>query len=398
PRPARDRGRRALSRDRAGADRAARAAPRERHPVRDLSGARRPAAERLRALVEQRAVAPWLPRVLAGTHLPPRPVRLRLHRTAMAERPRRRRPLVDHRPPRVGLRRGRADCVHAERVLRPLPPAAPAHRLLARPLRRARDRDAAVRGRSDRRPAVDRALPDSDEPRVPGRLRPDRQRVVRARRRPVDGGLLPHVGEHRALLRPGRVARAPRVRRPPARRSYALYPGTGLILLALVGSWHGLRHRGLRRWTLYGLAVVVAFVLLSFGPLLAEASFGSLLGALYAVLRAAYPGFRLARNLWRFGGLAPVFLATLAGFGLAACFGPEPHRPRRALLGGALTVALGLELFSAPIPLLDLGRKPTELAWVRWLRDSPPGPAIIQPPMPPRVRPDDFERTTFWMY
>src|SRR5438128_456737 len=147
-------------------------------------------------------------------------------------------------------------------------------------------------------------------------------------------------------------------RRPPDRRAYALYPGTGLILLALVGSWHGLRHRGLRRWTLYGLAVVVAFVLLSFGPLLAEASFGSLLGALYAVLRAAYPGFRLARNLWCFGGLAQVFLATLAGFGLAASFGPEPHRPRRALLGGALTVALGLELFSAAIPLLDLGRKP----------------------------------------
>src|SRR5207249_2943259 len=32
-------------------------------------------------------------------------------------------------------------------------------------------------------------------------------------------------------------------RRPPDRRAYALYPGTGLILLALVGSWHGLRHR-----------------------------------------------------------------------------------------------------------------------------------------------------------
>src|SRR5438093_1195685 len=169
-------------------------------------------------------------------------------------------------------------------------------------------------------------------------------------------------------------------------------------LLALVGSWHGLRHRRLRRWTLYGLAVVVAFVLLSFGPLLAEASFGSPLGALYAVLRAAYPGFRLARNLWRFGGLAQVFLATLAGFGLAACFGPEPHRPRRALLGGALTVALGLELFSAPIPLLDLGRKPTELQWVRWLRDSPPGTTIIHLPMAAGVMPDDFERTTFWMY
>ena len=187
-------------------------------------------------------------------------------------------------------------------------------------------------------------------------------------------------------------------RRPPDRRAYALYPGTGLILLALVGSWHGLRHRGLRRWTLYGLAVVLAFVLLSFGPLLAEASFGSPLGALYAVLRAAYPGFRLARNLWRFGGLAQVFLATLAGFGLAACFGPEPHRPRRALLGGALTVALGLELFSAPIPLLDLGRKPTELEWVRWLRDSPPGTTIIHLPMAAGVMPDDFERTTFWMY
>src|SRR5205809_1111969 len=187
-------------------------------------------------------------------------------------------------------------------------------------------------------------------------------------------------------------------RRPPDRRAYALYPGTGLILLALVGSWHGLRHRGLRRWTLYGLAVVVAFVLLSFGPLLAEASFGSPLGALYAVLRAAYPGFRLARNLWRFGGLAQVFLATLAGFGLAACFGPEPHRPRRALLGGALTLALGLELFLAPIPLLAAGPKPTELDSVRWPLESPPAPTIIDLPMAAGVLVADLATSALTIY
>jgi hypothetical protein len=186
-------------------------------------------------------------------------------------------------------------------------------------------------------------------------------------------------------------------RRPPDRRAYSLYPGTGVLLLAAAGSCYGLRRRRLRRWTVYSLLVVLTYVLLSFGPLAREQPLGALLSGPYELLRDYYPGFRFARNLWRFGGLAQVFLAPLVGFGLAGLAAPS-GRFRRAVLPALVALALGVELLAAPIPLLDLRGKPTDLRWVQWLRSSPPETTIIHLPMANGLLPEDFERTGYWMY
>jgi len=113
-------------------------------------------------------------------------------------------------------------------------------------------------------------------------------------------------------------------------------------------------------------------------------------------MRAWYPGFRFARNLWRFGGLAQVFLATLAGLGVAACFGGRRATFGRALLGIAVTAAVAVDLLATPVPLLDLG-DPTRLEWLRWLRDAPADTAVVHIPMPGGLTAEDFERTTYWM-
>ena len=186
-------------------------------------------------------------------------------------------------------------------------------------------------------------------------------------------------------------------RRPPDRKVATLYPGTGVLVLAAAGACYGVRRRRLRRWTLYALLAALACVLLSFGPLVRDYWLGSLLCIPYELLMAYYPGFRFARNLWRFGALAQCFVATLTGFGLAACFGPRRYDHRRAILGTLATLALGIELLATPIPLLDLGENPTRFEWVRWLQNSPPETTIIHLPMPNGTILEDFERTTCWM-
>ena len=186
-------------------------------------------------------------------------------------------------------------------------------------------------------------------------------------------------------------------RRPPDREVATLYPGTGVLVLAAVGACYGVRRRRLRRWSLYALVAALGCVLLSFGPLVRDSWLGTLLCMPYELLRAYYPGFRFARNLWRFGALGQCFLATLTGFGLAACFGPGRRHPSRAILGSLATLALGIEMLATPIPLLDLGENPTHSEWVRWLRNSPPETTIVHLPMPSGTMPEDFARTTYWM-
>ena len=185
-------------------------------------------------------------------------------------------------------------------------------------------------------------------------------------------------------------------RRPPDRKTATLYPGTVMLVLATLGTCAGLRQRRLRRWTIYAVLAVVASVVLSFGPLLHGEPFGFLLSGPYELLNACYPGFRFARNLWRFGALAQVFIATLAGIGIAACFG-DGHRRWRVALGSLATAGVLIDLLCTAIPLLDLGPSPAELQWVRWLRDAPPETTVIHLPMPTGTMPEDFERTAYWM-
>jgi hypothetical protein len=204
-------------------------------------------------------------------------------------------------------------------------------------------------------------------------------------------GTSAHLGTY-TWMAPTNVLR----RRPPDRKEATLSPGPALPALALLGAWYGVRRRRLRRWTFYALLAMAGCVLLSFGPLLDDVRLGAVLGAPYRLMRAWYPGFRFARNLWRFGGLAQVFLATLAALGVAACFGGRRAAPRRALLGIAVTAAVAVDLLATPVPLLDLG-DPTRLEWLRWLHDAPADTTVVHIPMPGGLTAEDFERTTYWM-
>ena len=184
-------------------------------------------------------------------------------------------------------------------------------------------------------------------------------------------------------------------RRPPDRKEVTLGVGMALPALAALGVIYGLRRRHLRGWTVYSVLAVVACNLVSFGPLLDHVTLGALLGAPYNVLRAWYPGFQFARNLWRFSALAQIFLAPLAAFGIAACF--RGRGIRQGLPGALLTVAVGLDLLATPIPLLELRENQSRPEWVQWLTGSPPQTTVVHIPMPTDVTDDAFERTAFWM-
>jgi hypothetical protein len=119
------------------------------------------------------------------------------------------------------------------------------------------------------------------------------------------------------------------------------------------------------------------------------------LSAPYAILSVVYPRFAWVRNLWRYGGLAQVFVANLAGHGLAACFGRGGSR--RTALAVVVTVAVLAELVAAPVPLLDVGDDAARVEWIRWLRETPADSTIVHLPMADGTSVADFDRTSYWM-
>jgi hypothetical protein len=181
------------------------------------------------------------------------------------------------------------------------------------------------------------------------------------------------------------------------RTGYSLYPGTGVLVLAVLGGWYGLRRARFRRWSCYLLLSIFGCLLLSFGPTLDGQPLGWLLSKPYLFLRDYFPGLRYARNLWRFGGLAQIFLALLASFGAAACFRWCRASIGRSLLGGLAAVALVAELLALPVPLVEPGANVRNLDWVQWLERSPADTKIVHLPMPFGGTPEEFEATTYWM-
>jgi hypothetical protein len=186
-------------------------------------------------------------------------------------------------------------------------------------------------------------------------------------------------------------------RRPMDRTGYSLYPGTCVLIMAMAGMWYGLRRRRFRRWSSFLILATLGCFLLSFGPTLDNLPLGSMLTKPYMFLRDYLPGFRYARNLWRFGGLAQILLALLAGFGLAACFNGRRKKIGRRIVGGLEIAVLVGELLAAPVPLIDPGTNTQRLPWVQWLQKSSPATKIVHLPMPFGGTPEEFEETTYWM-
>ena len=178
--------------------------------------------------------------------------------------------------------------------------------------------------------------------------------------------------------------------RAPDRRGWTLGPGLAILPIALAGIWFGWSRRRYRPWTLLCLVATFAGVVLSFGP---NAVFPLVLP--YELLRACYPGFEYARNLWRFAGLAQIFLVGLAALGLALLY--RVRRPWRLPAVLILTLAVTLDWFSAPVPLLEIGSDRPKPEWIEWLQNSPEGTRYVHVPMSGGGRADEFERTTLYM-
>src|SRR6266566_181942 len=210
----RDAGSSSVSGHRLGPDRPTRTAPHDVHPVRELPRPHGHAVQPLDPVVEQRSIAPWVSRILAGAHLLSGSPLLRLFRAAMAHWPRRQPFLVDQWQPGPGLQRRPADGLHVERLVRLLSVATLAHRVLARGMRRADPGDAADCGGPIGRPSIDGPLPDPDDAGLPGPLWPHGSGMAGLGKRPLDGRLLSHLLQHRPALWARRFGRPVRVRGP----------------------------------------------------------------------------------------------------------------------------------------------------------------------------------------
>lgn len=184
-------------------------------------------------------------------------------------------------------------------------------------------------------------------------------------------------------------------RRVTLAHSQRLYPGSGLLVFGVWGAIAGWRRREWRRWSSFCIAGVVLALTLSCGLNLNTASLGLPAWQPYEVLRAAYPGLRQLRSPFRFGLFVQLFLALLAGLGLAAIYRGWRWSGRRWALIALCTLALA-ELFPAPLRLAEVPYRHDE-SWMRWLARQPPGTVVAHVPFPESGEVEDLEQTTRWM-
>jgi hypothetical protein len=123
--------------------------------------------------------------------------------------------------------------------------------------------------------------------------------------------------------------------------SAALFPGVIACVLALVSVIDGVAVRD--RCARGALAFGAAGVALSFGPALPG----------YAALYQWFPLLQGIRNAARFGYLAIVAVALLAGFGVARLGARWGSRRGLQACGIAILILVNLEILSAPIEYVD---------------------------------------------
>ncbi|HID53984.1 MAG TPA: hypothetical protein EYP41_18350 [Anaerolineae bacterium] len=132
----------------------------------------------------------------------------------------------------------------------------------------------------------------------------------------------------------------------PVPGNQALFPGAGLLVMALLGSYSGLRQAERRRWTLYLLAGTAVAFLLSFGFNLKVGDWQP-----YAWLRDFVPGFDNLRSPFRWGYFVQMYLALLAALFLEALW---RHGRRWRWVAVGLTALVLLELLPAPARLASV--------------------------------------------
>jgi len=169
-------------------------------------------------------------------------------------------------------------------------------------------------------------------------------------------------------------------------RGQRLFPGVGLVLLAIFG----LMGPFSKRVKLYLLLAALLALLLSLGLRL---EVGSVRPFLW--LREYLPGFKQLRSPFRFAVAVQLHLALLAGFGLHTLWRWLP-RPGQPLLGLLVGLSL-LEVVALPLPLQPLPPPQPDVAWQRWLAQREHPPQLVMLPFAQTNRVADFEQTVHWM-
>jgi hypothetical protein len=171
---------------------------------------------------------------------------------------------------------------------------------------------------------------------------------------------------------------------PLGRHEAYLFPGLIALALAAAGvAWFRGGGRPSPRW-LY-LVLAALGLLMSLGP---EITVGGVeLGAgPYRFFYEHAPGFAGLRTAARWGMLFQLFLAVLAGLGLAALLGRVRPAWGRALLVGLAALGLLVELFPGPTPHAGPQPVPGSLPpYTTWLaRQTGPGAVLHLPLDSPR--------------
>lgn len=167
-----------------------------------------------------------------------------------------------------------------------------------------------------------------------------------------------------------------------------LYPGTGLLMLAVFG-WVIGRRSPTKRWVHYCATGVLLTFLLSLGLKLSIGGWQP-----YELLRECWPGFHQLRNSHRFASFMQIFMVGLAGFGLMSIW-----RWRGAVgprLATAFVICSLLEVLAVPAKIYQLPESLTEAKWIQTLHELPPGP-VAMIPFPKRRRSRLYEPITLGM-
>lgn len=166
-----------------------------------------------------------------------------------------------------------------------------------------------------------------------------------------------------------------------------LYPGAGLILLALYGVGGGWR-AGRRRWVAGCLAGLSVAILISFGLNLTVAGW-----APYQLLRIL-PGWGQLRSPFRMAAVAQLLLVMLAGEGLNALWVWRGQLGR--MCARTFTLVIFVEVLLVPAPLYRLPTEQLHAPWVGWLATQPGG-AVALVPFPASGAAADYEDTAIGM-
>jgi hypothetical protein len=181
---------------------------------------------------------------------------------------------------------------------------------------------------------------------------------------------------------------------------FPLCPGVAKAALAAAGLVAGFRRRRYRAWTAGCLTILVASLLLSYGPSLHVLGWRP-----YELLMKVYPGFGQARNVFRFAVFVQIAVALLAALGLAGLqwLAWRWCRSGAKALGIAAIAVLGtvaaVELWPPQQRVFQVPSIDSQRDWIEWLRDrTAEDDPLACVPFPAGTSVEAYESTTQWMY